>query len=254
MPVNPVTTKPAAATTPGNIPAVNTVTTPPVVVGKVVWVKGTLTAIGPDKKEHILKAGAMLSANEVLVTDNNSQAEVIFSDQTITTFRENTKFYIKQYEYHPEVKEGSVGKYIMDLIEGGYRTVTGQIAKSNPSDYQVNTQVAIMGVRGTDYAAFFHACQTYMKYYHGKPILHNAKGTILLTGSSPYASVSSANAAPVVLAKQPAVFNVPLPIVPTTFNLSTASALVHGGGAGGAGNAKNCGTASGGNGFVVNFH
>lgn len=187
--------------------------TPPAPIGKVVWVKGKLQAIAPDKTVRELQDGSIIYQHDVLVTPKGSQAQVVFSDHTMMTFRENTKLYINKYEFDPAAQKGSVGKSVMDLIEGGYRTITGKIAKSNPSDYQVKTEVATIGVRGTDYVANIQACKLLMKNNEGTPLVTNEKGTLVLTKDSPYASVD-VNQAPITIKTQPAVFNEPLVIVP----------------------------------------
>lgn len=220
---------------------------PAPVVAKVVWTKGTVKVIGPDNKERILKANDPINLNDTIVTSDKSQAQIIYSDYTTMTFQEKTKLFVNKYEYHPEVKQGSVGKSVMNLIEGGYRTVTGNIAKENPSDYQVDTDVGVMGVRGTDYSASFAACKLLVKRNSGTPIVHNDKGTIVLTEKTPYVSVPAFDKAPVILKKEPDVFKVPLKIVPATFNVTKAElptlqelktgVKVGGGGGGGGGKA-----------------
>jgi hypothetical protein len=123
----------------------------PTPVGRVVWIAGTFKALMPNKEERILQKTSLIYLNDTLVTDAKSKAQIVFTDQTLMTFREGTTFYIDKYDYHKTPKNGSVGTYLMKLIEGGFRTITGLIAKSKPSDYEVNTPVATIGVRGTDY-------------------------------------------------------------------------------------------------------
>jgi len=40
----------------------------------------------------------------------------------------------------------------LSLVEGGLRVITGAMAKSHPDNYKVKTPVALMGVRGTEFA------------------------------------------------------------------------------------------------------
>ncbi len=211
-------------TTPGQPP---TATAPPEpietgprpIVGKVVWVKGKFESIGPDKKVTTLKPDSFVNLHDTLVT-GSGQAQIVFTDQTTMTFQKGTQMKVSKYEYKPENKpQGSVGSYVMDLIEGGYRTVTGAIAKTNPGDYQVKTEIAIMGVRGTDYAASFQGCKLDMKYYSGTPYMTNDKGTIVLTKDSPFATVPAFDKQPVKVMKEPGVFKTPLPIIPAAFSL-----------------------------------
>lgn len=220
------------------------------VVAKVVWLTGTVKAMGPDKKIRLLQPNAVINLNDAIITAPNSQVEIVFSDHTIMTFMQNTFFYVKKYEFHPEKKAApSVGSFIMDLLEGGFRTVTGIIAKTNSKDYKVNTDVAIMGVRGTDYSAFFHACRLDMKRHKGTPTLQNAHGTIALTASQPYAAVPAFNQAPTFTKGQAPVFAVPLTIKPATFPISDLSTGPSGGGGGSGGS---CAPLPGQ--FSINFH
>ena len=103
-------------------------------MGKVVWVNGSLRAVMPNKEERSLQKSSVIYLQDTLITGTNSQAQIIFTDKTMMTFRPDTTFFIDQYKYNPNVKSGSVGKYVMRLIEGGFRTITGLIAKQNPSD------------------------------------------------------------------------------------------------------------------------
>jgi len=250
MPAAPsVITTSTTTAAPAKAPPTPSATTPtPTVAGKVAWVKGTLKVVGADKKVRILQTGSPIYPEDTVVTDSHSQAQVVFSDHTLMTFDKSTVFNVTKYNYHPEVKSGSAGTFVGNLIVGTYRTVTGAIPKANHKDYQVNTEVAVMGVAGTDYSASFHSCHVDMKRTNGTPILTNDKGTITLTQSSPYASVNSASTPPVTIAVEPIPFRNPLPIVNVNFaTIPTMPPLNSGGGGG------NCGPGSGGGGFSVRF-
>lgn len=202
----------------------------PTPVGRVVWVKGTLTALMPNNEKRILQKTSVIYLHDTLMTDDTSQAQIAFTDNSLMTFRPSTKFLIDQYNFTPTAKKGSVGKYLMRLIEGGFRTITGLIAKDNPVNYQINTPVATIGVRGTDYAVYFHAGEMFVGYYSGTPCVTSTKNsTLCLSANTPYASVPSAGAAPVPLSQQPAVFKVKLDIIPVKiepFTGPTRSGLI----------------------------
>lgn len=192
----------------------------PIAVGKVVWIKGgEFHAIMPNNEKRILQKSSILYLHDTLKTDPNAEAEIIFTDKTLMTFRTDTTFYINQYAYKPGAKTGSVGKYVMDLIEGGFRTITGLIAKSNPPDYQVNTPVATIGVRGTDYTVYFRNGEMYVGYYEGKPCVKGKKqGELCLDDQTPYGYVPNVNSAPVPLSQQPSVFQQKLEITPASIS------------------------------------
>jgi len=41
---------------------------------------------------------------------------------------------------------------VLELVKGGFRAITGEIAHNRPDSYQVQTNVATLGVRGTEFA------------------------------------------------------------------------------------------------------
>lgn len=213
-PAPSATTKPTA-TTDNSGTAVQL----PVPVGKVVWVKGSLKSVAPNQEERLLKKDSIIYLKDTLVTDEKTQAQIVFTDNTLMTFREGTTFFINQYSYTQNTKGKSAGKYVMDLIEGGFRTITGLIAKNNPDDYQVNTPVATIGVRGTDYAVYFRKGQMFVGYYEGKPCVTGSGDkkkdkTLCLDKDVKYAEVGDTGI-PVPTNIQPAVFRETLQIVPT---------------------------------------
>lgn len=163
---------------------------------------GHITCHIESKKDHIL-----ILISDTLFTNANSQAQIVFTDNTLITFRPDTKFSVDQYEFDAKSKKKSVGKYIMNLLAGGFRTITGLIARKNPDDYQVNTPVATIGVRGTDFSVVLKDGQLLMAQYEGAPCLNSTTGqTLCLSKANPYGAVPAEGANPVQLATRPAVF------------------------------------------------
>jgi hypothetical protein len=228
-------------------------------VARVVWVKGAFSATMPGSAEaRPLKMAANIYMNDTLITDAKSEAQIIFTDNSSMTFRPETKLYINEYNYVPKAKDDksakkSTGKYIMDLVTGGFRTITGLVAKDNPNDYQVNTPVATIGVRGTEYSLVYKQGQDlYIKRYTGEPCMTNGAGAgsgsgkdvnavspvkvggggasqtnssneVCLDEAKQYGYVANANTSPVAIVEQPEVFRTDVEIVPVNFSNTSAS-------------------------------
>jgi hypothetical protein len=202
----------------------------PTPVGRVVWVKGSLKAVMPNKEERILQKMSVLYLHDILVTDAKSRGEIIFTDQSLITFYPNSKLAIDQYVYKPKSKTGS--HYLLNLIEGGFRTITGLIAKTNPTNYQVNTPVATIGVRGTDYVVRLKDKRLYVGYYNGSPCVTGRdknKTELCLSNNKQYAEVSTDGMAPVPLFARPEVFAETLEITPFSISSFGVSGLKQGG-------------------------
>lgn len=180
----------------------------PTPVGKVVWIKGTFKAIMPNQELRILQRGSIIYLHDTLLTEKDSEAQIIFTDNSLMSFRPDTRLYIGQYQYNPRAK--SRWKYVMQLIEGGFRTITGLIARQRPNDYQINTPVATIGVRGTDFSIYYRDGQLYIARYAGIPCV----GALCLSAAVPYAHVPAPGAAPVPLTERPDVFKMKEEITP----------------------------------------
>lgn len=196
----------------------------PTPVAKVVWVKGTFKAMMPNKEERSLKKDSIIYLNDTLTTDDKSQAQIVYTDKSLMTFASATKFSIEKYEFNPGAKKSAV-KFIMNLIQGGFRTVTGLIAKQSPDNYRVNTPIATIGVRGTDYVVMLKNKQLFMGYFSGSPCVSgtggNIKSTLCLSKEARYASVPGEGLAPIPLQARPTVFDETLNIIPASFSPST---------------------------------
>lgn len=138
----------------------------PTPIGRVIWVKGTLKAAMPSGEIRNLQKMSVIYLQDTLSTDEQSRAEVAFTDNTLLTLGPSTKYQISQYRYHPNEKK-SISKYIVNFIQGSFRTITGVIAKQSGSAYEVETPVGTIGVRGTEYATYYKNNEMYIKVYKG---------------------------------------------------------------------------------------
>lgn len=193
----------------------------PMPVGRVIWVQGHLVATMKNNEERSLQKSSIIYLHDTLATDPKSRAQIIFSDQTLMTLRPGTTFYINQYDFHPDKDKGSVGKYVIDLLRGGFRTITGLIARYNPSDYKVNTPLASIGVRGTDYSVVYQNGRLKMANHAGTPCIQtHTHANLCLNNREIYALVAN-DGKPIVLNIPPDEFKEKLPIVPAHFTAFT---------------------------------
>jgi hypothetical protein len=116
--------------------------------GKVIFSFGKGLIKGSDNKLRALKKGAILKSGDEIITKSKTRTQIKLRDGSFFSLKPNTRFKIKSFVYNQPKK---VNKSFFDLVRGGFRALTGLIGKRNKSAYRVNTPVATIGIRGTDY-------------------------------------------------------------------------------------------------------
>lgn len=98
-----------------------------------------------------ISQGNFIYLNDVIITENRSFVVIQLTDGSKITVRPDSTLKIDSYAFN-----GTDGDQLnLDLIQGGLRIVSGSIAKTSPENYTINTPVALMGVRGTEFSIMF---------------------------------------------------------------------------------------------------
>lgn len=129
---------------------------------------------------------AVLYSGETIVT-GEGQVQIRFEDGTLLTLYRDTKFSVDEYRY----ANGEGDRAQFSLTNGLMHTLTGLIDKKN---YQVKTQLATLGVRGTEYSAQLTNVLE-VSVDQGSVEIANAGGTIML-GAGGRAIVTGPNVIP----------------------------------------------------------
>ncbi len=200
--------------------------------GKVVAVEGKATVAPKGKKNRKLARGSVIFTDEMIHVEGASKLQVRFTDGSLINLIPNTKYQINAYSY---TNQTSSNQYIGQVFTGGFRHITGDIAKTNPDKVQVKTPTATIGVRGTSFEVLVTPNQgTIVGCELGQINLSTPTGSIALGPSAPFqfSTVSSPGARPEGLTARPphfseALFSSPSQGVPTTSqgHLGTAPAV-----------------------------
>jgi hypothetical protein len=97
----------------------------------------------PNEAERILRIGVDVQANELITTQSNDRAHLLFLDGTSLTVGPNARITIDKYVYDPNSKTGELS---MTATNGVFRLVGGKISKKTP--VTINTPSSTIGVRG----------------------------------------------------------------------------------------------------------
>ena len=118
-------------------------------VAQVISSVGEVRAQASDGVQRKLRRRSSVYNGDVLITGENGKVQIRFSDGAMLALRPLSEFRVEDYQY----TEGKAGEQraVYELLKGGMRTITGAIGKKTSDHYQVKTNVASIGVRGTYY-------------------------------------------------------------------------------------------------------
>ncbi len=119
------------------------------IAGVVLLAKGSSFAINKEGTQRPLKRRSKILEGDTLSTTKNGKLQIRFIDKALLTLKENSKLDVSAYQLAKDETESE--EVVMNLITGGFRTITGSIGKGKKSAYTVNTPAASIGIRGTNY-------------------------------------------------------------------------------------------------------
>jgi len=147
-----------------------------------------------------LEKGGFVSAGDTVITGDDGRVQLRFTDGGLVSLMPNSRFAVEEYSQPTEDAEGSVS---VNLIKGGLRALSGSIGKKDKDSYKLKTDVATLGIRGTQFVVVMDGAIMRVHVGQGRVALFNAFGQLLVpTGK--YAEVFPGKAPS--LSKVPAVF------------------------------------------------
>lgn len=123
--------------------------------GQLFLVVGEVTVTGVDGKNRPGVKGMELFEGDRVRTADNGLAQISLSDGGRLSLRSGSEIKLTEYKFNKDAKEPGAVAFVLSLVRGGFRSITGAIAKTNPDSYKIQTSSATIGVRGTDHEPFF---------------------------------------------------------------------------------------------------
>ncbi len=115
-------------------------------VGEVIF------AIGDAKLEGAtspIKRGDALDVGQVIVTGSNGHVHIRFDDDAFVSVRPSSSLKIERYVFDERDPKNNQVKFT--LMKGTSRLITGKAGQTNKQGFRLNTPVAAIGIRGTDF-------------------------------------------------------------------------------------------------------
>ena len=120
-------------------------------IGTVVEIEGTATIARSGGTPFGLKLNDTIQMGDVLATGAKSRLFVLLADNTEWTLAENSRFRVDEYLFDSDDNSGNKARY--SVLEGGFRYVSGLVAKKDNPDVSINSPAGTIGIRGTDITA-----------------------------------------------------------------------------------------------------
>jgi hypothetical protein len=114
---------------------------------KVVSVQGDLSAVDASGQRRHLSEGGSLYPGDVAETAAGARAVLAFRDDSRITLGGNTRFRVDNFVF--DEQNASEGRFLVSILKGSVRALTGLIGKANHRNVGFTTATATIGVRGT---------------------------------------------------------------------------------------------------------
>ena len=117
--------------------------------GQVSMVLGGAWLASPGEERRRISMGMPVAAGDLLQTEPNGHVHIRFIDNALVSVRPDSRLEIVRYEYNRQNPSLSSVKF--SLEEGVTRSISGDAASSARQRFRLNTPIAAIGVRGTDF-------------------------------------------------------------------------------------------------------
>jgi len=118
-------------------------------IGEVSQITGDVTSTGLDGIQRKLKVGTQVFQSDVIETLGKGSVGITFIDKTTLSLSDNGRMVLDELVYDPSTSAGSLS---IDMVEGAFSFISGEIAKTGPGSMEITTPVATVGIRGTTVA------------------------------------------------------------------------------------------------------
>jgi len=114
---------------------------------KVVSALGEVNAVDSGGQRRRLVDGGSVYPGDLVETGTGTRAVLAFRDESRMTLGSTTRFRVDNFVY--DEKNAGEGRFLVSLLRGSVRALTGLIAKSNNRNVSFSTATATIGIRGS---------------------------------------------------------------------------------------------------------
>ncbi len=149
-------------------------------VGEVTLVIGSPKAI-LDDEAMALTRGSSVAVGMQIETGAGSHAHIRFVDGTVVSVRPDSRLVVSAYRVEADV----VSEFRLTLTRGTARTLSGPGLKSARDRFRLNTPIAAIGIRGTDFSTRVTDTSTEVSVHTGAVVVSPLGGECSVAALGP---------------------------------------------------------------------
>jgi hypothetical protein len=173
-------------------------------VGTVQFVSGQAELNGQP-----LTPNAALTVGSTLKTGADGFVHVRFIDAAFISLRPGSVLHINAYHYDPERPGENRVEFFLE--RGNLRSITGHSGQANKAGFMLNTPVAAIGIRGTDFVTLTDRLNTRVRVVSGAVVMRagscSGRASGCWSGNDPLLSANDAHYLEVQQGRQPVLKN-----------------------------------------------
>ncbi|MGV2290470.1 FecR family protein [Trinickia sp. YCB016] len=181
--------------------------------GTVAYTSGVVAIQAAAGAKRFAVAGSAIESGDTIQTTKNAEAVLLMADHQRVYLKGDTVYRIDDYRFGADDPKSNVS--VSSLVRGGLRVISGLIGKQgNPDAYQLKTQTATIGIRGTEWSVLECGIECpsgeageHLRVYHGTidvrtdtdhHELSEGYGTIIRSRHSTFAPLPGTSVKPVI--------------------------------------------------------
>jgi hypothetical protein len=174
---------------------------------RIIFVSGSLIARGTSGDRPLGRRNPIY-VGDTIFTHAQASSQIRMVVDALIARKESTEFAIVAYQYEQDI---SSDESTIELIQGGFRTLTGRVCQQNKeADKAQTSDFPAIGIRGTDFEVVITGNGVFTGVYDGRTTVSNDSGSLDLgiQASYDFAQVATPNSPPAGLLEQPPGFGI----------------------------------------------
>lgn len=135
-------------------------------VGTIQFVSGQVVL-----NDRAANLNAEFTAGSTIKTGTDGFAHVRFIDDAFISLRPGSILHIKAYHYNSSQPNENRVEFLLE--RGNLRSITGRAGETNKKGFRLNTPVAAIGIRGTDFVALTDDTNTRVRVVSGAIVVRS---------------------------------------------------------------------------------